>query len=654
MAFLYLDENNLFQTFDDSKSYMKVFQDPLDELDRIARNKPHAGIPKEYPKVTDGTTSSIVQKTPRRIIQQLPTGMVTSDTDDWLSLVASFIYLNKIIPNANMQYALLQKCWLVVENGLANGSCTVYTPFIVTGSYTGTSMRVVAAKDVFFQSGKVSAHDSDVSFMRAYYQEKDIDAIIDTEEKLAKSARERGEKYESEWDIAELKAVRKKATAKADDALSTAEKDKTGEKNNVAIEIIHAFQRGVGATFYSFHAETKKILRTCENKDPRGEIPLTTFYAGVDGFNPLGRGLVEILAPLQNLMDSEMQMYQFERALMLAPPTIKRGSWNKSQAKLVPNAIVDLGTNSDNSWEVLKRDSTALNQFPDNYGLMKSQLLNMASSPDTSISSDIGNPGFSKTDSGVKQVAANVSVDDNYIRKQFETFFEEWSETAINLYFAERTDIEEMQLDRETAAKIHKINPELVSDDDVIRIDFSTATAALKFEVDASTSNMKDNAQQLDALDALLTRVEKSPLLQQIIQPDKLVSVWNSIVSASGVEDPEKLSIDEEEFKQMQEAQKQAAEQEAAAQQAASTQQSAQQMALPMPQADPMQEQMEQPQEQVAEAPNAEFTEEDMAFIQQLRDMGMSDDRIGQALAMEQANVPEEQILAMLTEATNG
>lgn len=633
-----LDEDTVFDAFKDSKDYMGSYFDPLDEYDRIGRNKPHPNTDKAYPKVTDGTSSAIVNKTPRRIIQQLPTGKVTSDTDDWLSLVAGFCFTNIILPNANEQFALLQKDWQVVKKALTFGSQSVYIPIVSRGDYFGPDMTLPFVKDVYYQPGKVSDQESNYVFMRSWYQTRDIEALIEREKKLKNS--------QSGWKLDVLASVKNELVAKASEEQPLSEKGRDYIKDGV--EIIHCFQRGVGSTFFSFNPKTKKVVRVKKNKDPRGEIPLVSMYADTDGTNPLGWGLIEQLAPMQNLIDSEVQMYQFERSLMLAPVTVKRGTWNKSQAKLVPNAIVDLGTNPANSWEVLKRDSTALAQFPENYGLMKSQLLNIASSPDTSISATVGNPGFSKTDSGVKQTAANVSVDDNYIRKQFETFYERWAETAINLYFCERTGIQEIQLDKETAAKVRELNPEAVNNENKVRINFDSAPQALKFQVDASSSNMKDNAQQLEALDGLLTRLEKSQVLQGIIPPQKIIGAWNKIVSASGVEDPEKLSISDEELEQLQaEAEAKAQAEAQARQQAMAAQQQEQQAMQQQAAQQPMQPAPQMPP-QAPMPPAPEVDPDDAAFAQQLQSMGFPPDRIAQALEMDASGLPNEEILAML------
>lgn len=571
--------------------------------------------------------------------------------------MAGFIYSDIILPNANEQYALLQKSWNVVSKALTWGSCPVYTPIVKRGNYFGTDMTVPYIKDVFLERGKLSDSDSNVIYMRSWYQPNDIDYIIDKEKKLAKSAAERGEKYESSWNLEVLESLKDKVTQKPNDAQTDSEKKRNIQTSGV--EIIHAFQRGVGQKFYSFHVATGQIVRTKTNLDPRGELPIQYMYADTDGANPLGRGFVELVAPIQNLIDAEVQMYQFNRALMLAPPMVKRGGWNANQAKLVPNILVDLGSEPSASWEPIKIDSSALQSFPNNYGLMKSQLLNLLSSPDTSISSEIGNPGFSKTPAGVNAQQANVSVDDNFVRKQFETFFERWSETAINLYFAEHTGVEDIQVDKKTAQSLRKIDPSLVNEENIVRMDFESATPALKFEVDASTSKMKDDASQLEALDGLLERLERSQVLQSIIPQEKIVGAWNSIVAASGVENPEELSLSDEELQQIQQEQAAQAEAEAQAQAEAQQQQAAekQQMAQLEAQAAMPAETLEQPgepmeapgqPEQPGEPADPQYSEEDLSFAADLFDMGLSEEKVAQALEMDRAGVPNEEILAML------
>lgn len=548
MAFQFLTTQNINDTFITSKQYTEGLTENFPEYERLARNKPHASIPKEYPKTTDGTTAAIIRKTPHRIIQQLPTGKVKSDTEDWLSIVASFIYRKRILVNANEGYALLQKCWNVVERFLTFGFCPTYTPFTDHHGYFCTDLRLPYWGDIFIQPGKLSDADSNYTFMRSWWQTKDLEALIYSQSKI---------KGDRTWDIDVLKRIKDMPSTKDEKAKTPEEREKQINTKG-GVELITGFQRGVKSKFLTFHPSSGEIVRTKINKDPRGELPTSFAYGDIDGSNPLGRSIIDLVGSLQNLMDGEMQMYQYNRALQLNPPLIKRGNFSKNKIKFVPNIIIDVGSGdkNTNNVEPLVIDTTALQNFPNNYGLMQSQLFNLLSAPNTQISADIGNITQSKTPQGVEQNKATLSIDDNYVRKQFETWFERWSETSINLFFAERTGIEVLQLDKETAdslrelAKEGKFNPDMLSDDNKIRIDYNTATPALKFEVDASTSKVQDELKELQSLQGLTELLDKNEFLQGLVPPQKKAGLWNAIVNNSGTQNPERLKLDDKEIEQ--------------------------------------------------------------------------------------------------------
>lgn len=532
MSYSYLSKENVVEIFRSSKQYTEGLTEHFREYERIARNKPHGSIPKEYPKTTDGTTASIIRKTPHRIIQQLPTGRVISDTEDWLSVIASFIYTHKIIPQANEGYALLQKCWNVVERFLTFGYCPTYAPFVEHHGYFCTDLRLPYWGDMFLQPGKLSDADCNYLFLRSWWQTKDLDALIAGQSKLK----------DPTWDVKNLNQVKEVMSTKDEKAKTPAEREMNINTKG-GVELITAFQRGKGAKFYTFHVSSGLIVRTKENKDPRGELPISFAYGDIDGSNPFGRSIIDLVGSLQNLMDAEMQMYQYNRALQLNPPLIKRGAFSKNKIKFAPNVIIDVGSSPDATIEPLKIDTTAIANFPNNYGLMKSQMLNLLASPDTSISADIGNPGFSKTPQGVLASQANLSVDDNYVRKQFETWFERWSETAINIYFAERSGIEEIQLNDDVVEELMNIDgfdPNQISPDNKIRLNYDTATPSLKFRVNASSSRLSNDPAQVGIATNLLDTVMKFPMLNKNfggrIDVDELAE---KIVNASGIEDPE-------------------------------------------------------------------------------------------------------------------
>lgn len=615
MTFSFLTPENIYSRYEESKRYTELLTDPFPEYERIAQNRPHDSIDPRYPKTTDGTTASIIRKTPKRVIQQLPTGVIKSDNEhDWLPIVAQFIYTDVILKYANEEYDLIQKCWNITEGGLTFGSRCSYTPFLNHDGYFCSDMVIPYWGDVFLQKGKKSGYACNYVFMRAWWQKEDIESLIDRETKLKKQAKERGEEYEASWDIKALKDILEAESLKDDKASTPHEEQRATSPSG--IELVTGFQKGIGATFFTFNPTKKLIVRRKVNKDPRGKMPIDWFYGDIDGSNPLGRGIVELVGGLQNLIDSDMQMYQFNRALMLAPPVIKRGSFSKNKIVYEPNRIIDVGADPNADVVPLKIDTSAVVNYPALYGLQKSQLLNLVNSPDTSISAEIGNPGFGKTPEALKTQQATISVDDNYVRKMFEKWFENWSETAINIYFAERSGIEELQLNKETADKLRKLAEEgkfdisMLSDDDKILIDYDSATPALRFCVDASTSKMKDDSEQMQTIIGLLETLATNPILQQVVMqyPEKIVGAWNKIVASSGVEDPEQMSINIDEFMQKME------------------EQQAQAMQQAQPQLDP----------------------EDQQIIEQLGSLGVPEQAILQAIDMLNQGATADEVFAAI------
>lgn len=549
----FLTEKNFWHKYHKAVDWTRQWTEPFDEFVRIARNETEPGTPQEYARVSDGTTASLIRKTPKRIIQQLPTGVVSSDDDnDWLPIVAEFILLNKIIPYANSDYDLIQKFWSTVENGLVVGGQAVYTPFLKRGREFTTDASLVYWGDIFFQPGKKSFYDCDYFFMRSWWQPETIDQILEADKKIAEEVEKNGGEYTSTWDTKALQEVKKNITSKDAEARTRAE-ERLGIDSS-GIEVVMGFQKGVGAIFYTGcpanEGEDGTIVRRKKNKDPRGLPPVDYFYSDVDGSNPFGRSIVEIVGGMQNMIDADMRAYKFNRALGLAPPVLVYGNVDTTQAIYEANALVDMGDDPKNRIEPLSVDTSAIANYPNIYALNKTQLYALFNSGgDTTVSAEVGNPGFGKTPTALKQQKELMSADDNYIRKNFESFFENWAETAINVYFAEREGVEELQLDRKTADKLRELEKEgkledgFVDSNNKVRIDYSSATPALHFRVDASTSKLNGQSEQLEALQLLL-QIAATPSLSQIIPQEKLAACWNKIVANSGVEDSEDLTVD--------------------------------------------------------------------------------------------------------------
>jgi len=529
---------------------MEDLRRPFDEFERIKNNRPHPNIDPAYPQTTDGTTASQVRLTPRRAIQQIPYGKVEVDGDEALSCLADYLLRDVIIPNSTAQDGVLGKLWKGVEDIQTYGSTDALIFYKVEGDYFGTDWRIPYKKDVYLESGKGTYADCNYFFVTAYYQDTDIQEIIDKEAALAKSAKKRGEKYESTWDVKALADLLKEGSKGEKDQRNKTDIEKDRNIKTDSYTFIHAYQKGRKAKFYTFTLKGKdetSVLRTWENPDPRGVMPKPRMYFEADLSNPEGRGIVELVAPLQNYLDSSLQAQQYIKALMYNPPLLKKGQFSRSQIKYAPNAIIDLGTNGDNSLTPLEITNSAINNFSQDFGLIKSQILNLFGGDDQSVSAEVGNPGFSKTDAGVNARQAIIGVNDNFIRKRVEAWIEEIWCTQLNIYFQVTQGDREFYVDEDELEKLIAYQSEfyeVIPEEGKVIVHFSAIQdKEFKFEIDASTTKAPDtNESKEHFLEALKQASEMG--LGQYINPQEATK---RIFINAGVDDSEKLLVDPQE-----------------------------------------------------------------------------------------------------------
>jgi hypothetical protein len=542
VAFSFLTEDNFKKLWDASSSYMEDLRKPYDEFERVKNNRPHPSIDPAYPKTTDGTTASQVRLTPRRAIQQVPYGTAKVEGDEALTCLSNFLLQDEIIPHSDTQDNVLGKTWKGVEDIETYGSTDALVFYKNDGEYFGSDWRVPYKKDIYLEAGKGTFSECNYIFVRAWYQDSDIQAIIDKEASLAKAAKERKEEYEATWDTILLQKLLDEGQKSDKDEKAKTDSEKDRNLKTKSYELVHGLQKGAGAKFFTFALAENKPARTWVNPDPRGVIPLHRMYFECDLSNPEGRGIVELVAPLQNYLDSCLQSQQYTKAVMYAPPLIKKGSFNRSQIQLVPNAVIDLGTDPNNSLTPLSLANSTLANFGQDYGLIKSQILNLFGGDDQSVSSTVGNPGFSKTDAGVNARQAIVGVNDNFIRKRVETWLGEIFCTQLNLYFAITQGDREFTPDEDELAKLAEYESEYftVQDDKVIVHFSNIQDKQISFETEASTSKAPDtNEDKEHFLDAMKTAAELG--LGQYINPQEAAK---RLLVQSGVNDPEKLIVD--------------------------------------------------------------------------------------------------------------
>jgi hypothetical protein len=244
----------------------------------------------------------------------------------------------------------------------------------------------------------VYAGDCNVRWMRSWYTKTDIKRIINRE----KAMKDAQKGYVSDWDLSALsELLDSSGTTKSSDLQTPAEREKGVDSGGY--EIIHIFQNGKNAEFYSFspHYKNGKVLRTKINNDPRGFMPLDFEYCGIDLSNPIGRGMMELAAPIQNLMDQKLQQHSYMSTLMMGPPLQVWGNVNKASLKYKPNAIWDMGTAQNNLVKPFDINNQAIANFVGDMQFLQSKIYNLFATQDNSIPASDGNVGQSKTSAGL-------------------------------------------------------------------------------------------------------------------------------------------------------------------------------------------------------------------------------------------------------------
>lgn len=552
-----LSPTNLFTAYSDANTYTGILNDPFPEFSRISRNKPYPNLAKKYPRVAEGSTAAYIQQKPRDLIQQTPTGDVTAPNgQEWLGLIAQWALDFEIIPNATEDYPVFEKAQNMLEQSLTVGFSVTTAPFYNHDGVWSPDMTMQYWGDVIVPAGYKSIKQMPYVFLRGWWPPERIDAILANPDMAKKGG----------WDVQALALAKEELSTKDYKAETPSEKSRGLPENYV--EIITAFQKGVKAPIYTFTPDSKKILRTKANPDPRGHKNVQELYGLVDGTNPMGMSVLELVGAWQNLMDNDVQAYQYSRAYSVDPATLRRGQIGDGE--LHPGASFTAQTDDD-SIETIDISTQGLTEFPTTYEWQKGVLMNLLNAP---TSTENPEAPLGTTPKGLSLAASQISTDDLTFVNHVHQWFQEWAETALNIYFAERKGKQQLTLDDNTVEQLgeladedpSKFNKKLLNGN-VLTFDFDQKLPVFRFKVDGGSSKIQDEAAQLQSLENLLKTITGDPELMQLAGAEKIAALYNKIVAISGVHDSADLLLDLDTIKQQTEAAAQ--QQEEATQQAA-------------------------------------------------------------------------------------
>ena len=510
------DPNKVFKLLTESKSFMEEHTADFDRNQRLKDGRPKPNIPANYPRVTDKTLSKMIHDTPKRVFQKTPDFEVDTGATKFEDIVAEYLLNEEFINGQDQGYSFYQKLINTGRDAGAFGVCAVYSPFeFVNGAYRIGFIPIYWG-DLFLEAYTTGVNASNFHIIRQWKTEQDMQNIIDDED----------EDSDDGWDREAIReAIKNHATTPKD----YTNVDQIGSSD--LYEVYTYISKNEFITFST--AGGDKIFRKRDNKSRRKRV--VGLYYDFDGDKPLGRSMVDIGGDLQDLIDSDMQAYQFNRALALQPPVIVSGDLDGGEGIYMPNNVL-VSDDPDSAVREISISTTAIENYPQLYALQKSQLNALIpNASDTTISSEAtGGLSSSKTSTGIKQNQNTENLSDNFFFKNAEAFLGAWAENALNTYMNEFKGIIEIQLNNVYAQKARAEDPTKVSPTGLVRLDCSVVT---KIKVKVTSGSTRDVARDEDnqRLAALINMEGQSEAVAAMIGPDATKEIVKSMIKTSGV-----------------------------------------------------------------------------------------------------------------------
>ena len=550
---IYLKKEELHDSYFEAEKRANDWYTPFDEYERIANNKLSKRLGKNMPRVNDGSLAASLLETPMLVLPSMQPGKFISQGQKkpWLNEIANIIWRDKITPNANTQATFFDKEQIALYRALKYGAQPRYNFFVSSDRYTGSDWSLPYIKNVKLEPGKFSVDDCDYVFLDVYYTKHQLKNIIEQQKDEIKKAKAEGRKPDTSWDIAALQQLSDMGmTSKEMKEQNINERDKAVSASG--IKITACFQRGIGAPFYMFskHLPSETCVREWKNPDPTGDLPITMQYCYETLESPVGIGRAELAGPTQNVLDYMTQAHVLATQIGLQPPKKLSGAidqTNLNSLTFTPDALWQVGTADV---EIVQNTTSVYSQFPANFGLYKAQLQNLQGRTDGSISAESGDPGFSKTQAGVKMQESRTNAQDNYLRNKADTAAAKMAEKMMNVHMANMSgadilDIAEEDLERLTKAGYFDDNPETPEPSlTELPVIYEELQDTFKFEFDPRPETDEDDKNRwVELINIATSNPNLIPAMQASGYEFNLGEAFKKVIAASGADGWDKVLV---------------------------------------------------------------------------------------------------------------
>jgi len=550
---IYIEKDELITTYNEAERVSKDWFKPFDEYERIAGNKLSKTLGKNMPRVNDGSLAASLLETPMNVLPNMQQGKFTSTSrkESWINELANIIWKTKIVPNANTQASFFDKEQIALYRALKYGAQPRYNFFVSTPEYTGSDWSLPYIRNVKLEPGKFSIDDCDYVFLDIYFTKLQLNNIIEQQKGESKSAKKEKRDPDTSWNIKALQQLADMSlTQKQMDDQNINERERKIYASGIKTTCI--FHRGIDAPFYMFskHLAQSDILREWKNPDPTGDLPITMQYCYETLESPYGIGRVELAGPTQNVLDYMTQAHVLATQLGLQPPKRVAGPIDTANLNSMVNAPDAMWITGQAQVDIVQNTNSVYTQFPNNFGLYKSQLQTLQGRTDGSVSATSGNPNFSKTSAGVQQQEARTNSQDNYLLNKADTASAKMAQKMMNVHMAQMQGADILDIAEDDEERLYKSgyfddNPETDEPDmSELPILYDELHETFRFEYDARPESDQDEKNRwLELIDIVSSNPTIIPAIQASGFDFNLGEAFKKVISASGTDGWDKVLI---------------------------------------------------------------------------------------------------------------
>lgn len=500
-----------------------------------------------------------------RVMAQFPTGKIQalSRNDRGKGILMNLVLDKYILPNANAQHDMFTKFRMWDMYSRIYGSMPALVDWRVDDKYVGPEFYLIHPRHMRPQAGKTTIEDCDYVF-------------VDNWVSVSWLKKKKGSGV---WrNISELLvAIQEKGSSKAEqrpeDLTYQEQQDVAGfssEEGNYAQVLLRTrYEKDRWVTYAPKHSI---ILRNIENPHGNHEIPIVMKHCFPlqDRFYALGE--FERGKTLAYAINSLVNLYMDGVKMSIFPPVIL------DQNKIVPSSIKYQAAakwlvTDQNAITQLNISPQGMNTFQSTFGFLKSALLNMGATTDTSVSKET-DPGFGKTPEALKQQGAREGARDNWDRFQMEKSIEQVYNKMVNLIAHKQEKPINFHVFADEVANIQNlfpgenivnlfesgdfgeinINKNVFQDqvegvnEETLEPEMINVPVKFRFYIDHGTTKLKDDEKENALLEKYLVMSIKNPQLIQALAAEgytfKLGELFKRAFITSGVRDWDKIIIE--------------------------------------------------------------------------------------------------------------